>query len=87
MYGYGYPNYFTPGQPMPGQLEQLRMAQQPVQMQPMQQEQMTPQSEMPVADMSAPVSEITPTPEDLAGLVEPNRVNAVAGRAAAANEE
>ncbi len=44
MYGYGYPNYFTPGQPMPGQLEQLRMAQQPVQMQPMQQPaQSTPQ--------------------------------------------
>ena len=57
------------------------------QMQPMQQEQMTPQSEMPVADMSEPVSEITPTPDDLTGLVEPNRVNAVAGRAAAANEE
>lgn len=31
MYGYGYPNYFTAGQPMPGQLEQLRMAQQPAQ--------------------------------------------------------
>ena len=57
------------------------------QMPPMQQEQMTPQSEMPPADMSEPVSEITPTPEDLAGLVEPNRVSAVAGRAAAANEE
>lgn len=37
MYGYGYPNYFAPGQPMPGQLEQLRIGQQPAQMQPMQQ--------------------------------------------------
>ena len=36
MYGYGYPNYFAPGQPMPGQLEQLRIGQQPAQMQPMQ---------------------------------------------------
>lgn len=36
MYGYGYPNYYVPGQPMNGQLEQLRMNQQPAQMQPMQ---------------------------------------------------
>lgn len=37
MYGYGYPNYYTPSQPMPGQLEQLRMGgaqmQQPAQSQ------------------------------------------------------
>ena len=38
MYGYGYPNYFAPGQPMPGQLEQLRIGQQAAQMQPMQPE-------------------------------------------------
>lgn len=42
MYGYGYPSYYTPSQPMPGQLEQLRMGGNAQMQQPAQSQQ--PQS-------------------------------------------
>ena len=49
-------------------------------------DQETPQSEMEPMDMSEQVSPITPTAEDLIGLVPPNDINAVAGKADSGNE-